>query len=355
MKGSFAFGVAALTASAVSVALLVALASANIAHAQFTSARAAPFLVISMTPVHPEPNDLVRLTVHSPLLDISNNNIVWNAGGKVIAQGIGTDSADITAGALGSRTDVTVQATALDGSALSATVQVVPTKIDLLFDSDSYVPPFYRGRALPSTGTSIFLEARPHFLRPDGSSLTDADIAYTWRRNGQVLASVSGRGKSRVAIPSPVLYSTDEISVEAISDDESFSGKASETIAAADPFVYLYEDSPLYGVLYNNALGASAQINESETTLSAIPYFASVRSPADPLFRYAWRVNGTPVNADSTAPNELTLSGDPQNYEARIELALTHARNLFLDAHGEWNITLSTSFLGDVFRSPFQQ
>ncbi|MDZ4227059.1 MAG: hypothetical protein U1D26_01120 [Patescibacteria group bacterium] len=339
----------------VAAALLFVVSGAGIAHAQFTSARAAPFLIISMTPVHPGPRDLVRLTVHSPLLDISKNNIVWNAGGKVIAQGVGVASADITAGALGSRTNVTVQATALDGSALSAAVHVVPTKIDLLFDSDSYVPPFYRGRALPSTGTSIFLEARPHFLRPDGSSLTDADITYTWRRNGQVLASVSGRGKSRVVIPSPVLYSTDDISVEAISDDESFSGEASEVIAAAGPFVSLYEDSPLYGILYNNALGASAQINESEITLAAIPYFASVASPADPLFRYSWRVNDTPVNVNNTAPNELTLSGDPQNYEARIDLALTHARNLFLDAHGEWNIKLSTSFLGDVFRSPFQQ
>ncbi|MDP2648762.1 MAG: hypothetical protein U1D26_02665 [Patescibacteria group bacterium] len=344
----FRYGVAA-------AALMFVVSGAGIAHAQFTSARTAPFLVISMTPIHPGPREAVHLTVHSPLLDISKNNIAWSAGGKVIAQGVGMDSADITAGALGSRTDVVVQATALDGSVLSATVRVVPTKIDLLFDSDSYVPPFYRGRALPSTGTSIFLEARPHFLRPDGSSLTDADITYTWRRNGQVLASVSGRGKSRVAIPSPVLYSTDRISVEAISDDESFSGEASEVIAAADPFVYLYEDSPLYGILYNNALGASAQINESEITLSAVPYFASVESPADPFFRYAWRVNGTSVNADNIAPNELTLSGDPQNYEARIELALTHARNLFLDAHGEWNVTLSASFLGDVFRSPFQQ
>jgi len=313
------------------------------AYAQFGLPGLENSISIGMSPAHPGPGDTVTLTAESSVFDLPQSSIVWNVNGKVVAQGVGATSVSTTVGGLGSLTSVTVDASAADGTSAEASAQIVPTEVDLLYDSDSYAPPFYRGKSLPSAGSNLYLQALPHFVSPNGSSPAASSLTYTWKKNGQVMGTVSGRGKSAIVIPAPVLYETDIMSVDVASSDGSLSGETSITVAAADPTVMLYEDHPLFGVLYGNALSASTFLPDSEMTFAAIPYFASVRTPSDPLLQYAWRVNGSSIATDPAKPNELTLQASPSNDTALIQLALTHATNFFLDASGSWNVSFSTA------------
>lgn len=333
----------------------VALLYASFAHAQFILPGVENALSISTTPAHPAPGDSVHLEARSALYDLSQSALTWRVNGKTFTAGEGVTSADIVAGSLGSEIDVSVDAVALDGAESFAEIAIIPTEVDLLFDSDSYVPPFYRGRALPSAGTHLHLEALPHLRVQGGKDLPASELTYTWRRNDEVLGSVSGKGKSSVTIAAPVLFATDVISVEVRSSNGVLSGEAQVQIPSLEPTLALYEDHPLYGILYNRALGAHTDIPDTEMTFAAIPYFAQSSGAQDHSLQYAWMVNETAIKADSTRPNELTINATNSNGEAELALELTHLTNVFLQAAGSWGITLSSrSGSNDAFHSGAQ-
>ena len=324
------------------------------ASAQYNLPGAENAIIIDTSALHPAPGEAVHLTAKSSLVDLSVSTLSWRSGGKVIAQGVGVVSADIVVGALGVPTTVTVSVSATRLEA-SAEATIIPTELDLLVDSDSYVPPLYRGRALPSAGTGALFQAIPRFKRPGGAFVPASDLIYTWRKNGEVESEISGRGRSSVRIPLMHLFGTDTISVEAKSADGTLSGEATTRLSAQEPRLVLYEDHPLFGTLFNNALGASTFVPESEMTFSAIPYFAQATALADPSLIYEWRVSGLSVPAEKETPNEITINASNSTGIALVELAVSHATNFYMDLKNSWNITFSSEGGAlDQFHTPTQ-
>ena len=226
----------------------------------------------------------------------------------------------------------------------SAQSSIPASPVDLLFDANSYVPPFYLGRALPSPGSVLRLHAIPH-LTPH---VPDSDITYTWRRDGAVVGAISGKGKSSVSIAGPTLFAADTISVDAVSADGTSYGSASVVIPSIDPQLTLYEDHPLFGIEYYNALLGQSSIPDLEMTFAAVPYFAAVSGPSDPSLNYAWIVNGASVAASATSSNEITINADNSSGVAAIAASLTSSVNFLLDASGAWNVLFSRGGAGQA-------
>jgi hypothetical protein len=128
-------------------------------------------------------------------------------------------------------------------------------------------------------------------------------------------------------------------------------GEAHTLISSVEPVIRLYQDHPLFGMEYWNALGANATIDESQMTFAAIPYFAPVASADDAQLLFAWRINGKDIEADGAAPNKVTLSAPGSATSAQVALELTHQSNLFLDARGSWNIFFAAGPANDPFRN----
>ncbi|MEK7156239.1 MAG: hypothetical protein AAB790_00320 [Patescibacteria group bacterium] len=329
----------------VTLAVCVFSLSALPAYAQFGLNDPGNALSIQFSPATPGPGDTVTVSVQSSLLDIRDSDILWEVGGKKIAQGKGVASAPVTAGALGEATTVAVTVAAQDGMSATAEAVIIPTELDLLVDSDSYTPPFYRGAPRPSAGTTLRLQTFPRFKR-GGVMIPAEQLIYTWRRNGEVLGSISGRGKAAAVIPVEHLFGTDTISVEARSADDRLAHVSSVSVTIQEPTLELYEDHPLYGVLYHRALPNSASLAGSEATFAAIPYFAQARNIYDPALQFDWRVNSTDIPANLKNPGELTINAENSSGIAFIELAVTHATNFFFDAKGTWNVTFSSPWAG---------
>ncbi|MEY4747288.1 MAG: hypothetical protein RLZZ416_337 [Candidatus Parcubacteria bacterium] len=305
--------------------------------------------MITTSPVYPGANEAVHLELTSSALDLDTSSIVWLVDGKAIAQGIGVTSVDVSTGALGTQKEVEVNIATANNIAASAKATIVPTGLDLLVDSDSYVPPFYRGRALASAGTNLIVEAIPYFRGPSGP-VSAPDLTYIWKRDGEAIGSVSGKGHFIVSIPSPHLYGSDTISVEARSSDGLFSGKASVTIPSIQPTLVLYEDHPLYGIRLGQAFGATSFVSGSEMAFAAIPYFAQARTAHDPALSYEWRVNDALIPVRSGQENEITINAKNSTGRALIGLELTHKTNFYLDAKSAWNVIFSS---GDAGQNPF--
>lgn len=321
-------------------------------YAQFSIPGSETALTLSFNPPNPGPRSTIVLTLQSPLYDLTQSDISWTVDGKVVSSGIGLYTLSLTTGALGRTQSVSVEVTAQNGVAtVNATVS--PTSIDILWESDSYTPPFYKGRALPSAGSAVTLVAMPHFMRQNGSSVPSENIIYTWRKDGEVIAGASGLGKASARIVGPLLYGSDLISVEAISQDGSLSGEAAVRIGDVEPALVLYKVHPLFGELFHQPLGATSFIPEVEMTFAAVPYFAAVDTPDDPKLNYEWRVNETSVPADAAHPGVLTINSAKSSGNALLRLALTHATNYFMSLNDAWKITFTRNGEPAGFSDPF--
>jgi hypothetical protein len=304
---------------------------------------------LSTTPRHPVAGERVTVRAESLPASIEAGELRWYINGVENTAARGKLETSFTAVSIGSETQVRAVLWE-DGFEVSAAEIIIrPTQLDLLWESDSYTPLLYRGRALPSAGTNLRMEAIPYFKRTDGTSIAADDIIFTWRRNGYVIGAVSGRGSSRVVLESPPLFGTDIISVEARTADNSYSGETSAQISAIEPVLALYEYHPLFGTLGQRALGAQSSFGEVEVSLIAIPYFVQANTPLSPDLEYAWRVDGNPIPNNETRPNKITVNAEGSTGVALIQLALSHATNLFLNASGSWGITLLDRGAADPF------
>ncbi|MDO8552487.1 MAG: hypothetical protein Q7S01_03060 [bacterium] len=333
------------------ICLTVFLFSPTTIHAQFNSPSELGKIFISLTPGNPAPGENVQLSATSPLIDLARSDIIWYADKKVIAEGRGQIHAGVTAGPAGSETDIVVIAQSENASATGEAF-LRPAEVGLMWESDSYTQPFYRGRALPSAGTKLRVQALARLVLPDGSSVPENEITYTWKRNGSVVGSVSGIGKSFAIFPSPSLFGTDIIEVEAASADGTRVGHASARIPSVEPVLALYEDHPLFGIMYGKALDKQISAKDQEMTFAAVPYFAQARSPDDEQFIYKWRVNGRDITADYARPSEITINSTDSSGEALLALTITRERNWNMKASGAWNI-LFPSGSGTPATDPF--
>lgn len=322
---------------------LTALFFALPAAAQFDPTLYSSSISIGFSPAHPAPGDTVTLSAVGSGIDLSRSEVAWYVDDKEVAHGFGIASTQVQAGALGSRKAIELDIVPPSGSFLTAKATLAPTEVDLLISSDSYVPPFYRGRALPTVGTRIIAEAIPRFALPGGALVPDSQLVFTWRYNGDVLKNASGLGKSSASIPIAHLFGGNDIAVEARTQDGTLSGAAEVSLASREPLLDLYEDHPLYGLLFNNALSSGARIAESEMTFAALPYFALASGPADAHLTYSWRVNGSQVRASATSSNELTINADNSSGQAYLELDLSQNNNIYTSISGAWSLTLSSS------------
>ncbi len=290
-------------------------------------------LSITVAPAYPRPGDQVTLTLTSTMHDLDSSAITWRAGGVVLSEGIGEKSARIIAGSLGQST--TVRADIAGGGGVQRSI--VPTSVDLLWESDSYTPPLYIGKALPSAGSRVKLAAFAYIPRVGGGFYDAKDLVYTWRLDGGLLKNLSGRGKSSASIAAPTLFGGYTVSVDVSTVDGRVSGRGSVTIRSVEPHLRLYRDHPLRGIEYGNALTATTFVDESEATFVAVPFFAPVTN-ANALV-YTWRVNGSALATDSDEPAKITLSSAAPGTRGVIELSLTHRANILMAAEGSWGMT----------------
>ena len=119
-------------------------------------------------------------------------------------------------------------------------------------------------------------------------------------------------------------------------------GSASTRLVPTKPIVLVYEDSPLYGPLWNREVGGEFVWSAKEVSFSAFPLFFSVSSRLDPALSYSWSVDGSGRQSGSKvtyrAPEEAEgisrIQVDVENLNqfvqtARRNLTIKFGQNIF--------------------------
>ena len=295
-------------------------------------------LSITTTPTFPAAEEMVTVSLSGYAVDIDRSLVVWYVDEKEVKRGPGLRTLEVQAPSLGSTKTIRVVAEEPSGILAAGEATLRPASVTLLWEADSYTPPFYRGRALPGSESPIRAAAIPNLRR--GATLIPTDeIIFTWLRDGARFTS--GRGLSSVTFAGPSLFDTDRITVVAESLDGTIVARNEIILRGADPKIELYEHHPLFGTLYHRAFVGTVMNRESEQKFAAVPFFASY-PPRDPRLTYTWSVNATDIAPDPKAPDILKLRRDDTfSGVITITLSLSSVVDLYLKATNAWSVQLS--------------
>lgn len=200
--------------------------------------------------------------------------------------------------------------------------------VDILFQGETYVHPFYQGRALWSQQSQITLTAIPQGL---GAS---SNLNYKWSKNGTVLGSVSGVGKNSLTFMDTLFSKPTNIRVEIVSETDGTLAESSVTLTPTSPVLYIYENNPLYGFMFHREVGGGYALEGKEVTFTAFPFFANARERQAANLSYKWSTNSGAGEA-----------GDSVTYRAPEEGAGTALVKLNLTNEGAVLPALTKNFL----------
>gem|GEM_PF-3489276 len=226
-------------------------------------------------PKVPKAFDRVTFTVENYSTKLEEDRIIWSVDGEVVQDQIGGDSIVVNMGKVGETKDVrvTIDSRSL-GRRWSRDLSLTPGDVAVLWEANTYIPPFYKGKPLPSYKSTIKLVPFPT-ISVRGRTLSPDNLLYKWSRNYRNIKEISGYGKRFSVLQTGGGAQQERLQLT-VSDPES--GATTEravTITIAEPKVLLYGGSPLQGVRYERVLGSELLVGELETTVRAEPFFFS--------------------------------------------------------------------------------
>lgn len=289
---------------------------------------------ISLEPAAPEPYSQVTLTLVSYDLNVDTSMVVWKVAGKEVKRGLGESSLTLSTGAVGVAIPVTATVSDVNGTVITSSVTVDPESVSLVWEApESYVPPFYEGKSLPSDGAAVRITAVPNMTVPASS------LSYTWFVEDEAISSASGAGKQTLLTNLDTLTDATNIRVVVRSPQ---GGVAEKTISLSPheimPMIYSYDE--LLGTNFTTSFKRRLELAK-DITLSLEPFYFSAKGGLDTTASYAWYIDGLPVTPQEKTL--LTLRPKAKTSGVRnLSIMLKNSRRRLQEAEADLQIVFDT-------------
>lgn len=257
-----------------------------------------------VTPETPGANETVLIEVQGVGSFLGSADITWKKDGKTVKNGIGERSFSFVTGALGQKTTVTV---AIDSSQGPFTQTFIfnPSRINLLWEAYTTVPPLYKGKALYSAGSDYKVVAFPTVY--SGAARINANaLTYQWFYHDDPVPEASGLGRFTFSRTGDQLQPSEDIAVDVYYGAAKV-GHGELSVPVSDPFIKLYSRDALRGTLYDAALPAAISLVGREITVQAEPYYFSAAAKKSGMIPFVWTLNDEPASGPDSAGGILTL------------------------------------------------
>lgn len=260
-------------------------------------------ILLKANPETPGAHESVSFTLTSALTDLDRATIAWYQNGILKESGKGKKTFSATTGDFGTTLSISAVVSTAEGVSATRRLSFKPLDIEISWEADTYTPPFYKGKALPSAQSTLRLSARVV-----GSTSNQSTFTYRWKKDGVALQALSGYGKSLITLEKAVAPSGTILEVSVYGSDGSFIGKEQMTVRPISPLVLFYEDRPLEGIRYQSALGGSMIAASNEFIVRTEPFFVSRADRENGKILYRWSFDGAPVK--TTAGGSTALVGE---------------------------------------------
>src|ERR1035437_1921549 len=282
-------------------------------------------ILMSMVPANPSPNEDVTLTVKSYAEDLDGVLITWSVDGKVMSSGVGKKTFSTKAPGTGSESTV-IATMAFPNVETTSTLIIKPSVMVLLWQAmDSYVPPFYKGKALAAPDTFVKVVAMPE-ISVNGVMIDPKNMTYSWQKDFGNEQDSSGYGKNFMLFKNDYLEHSNNAGVTVTTTDQKYSSAGRIDIGMTNPTLSFYKKDSSLGIIWEKALEDNHQILSDETIVAA-PYFISPKDIRNPTLVFNWFINDSPISVPSYRKNLMPLKvegGVSGVSQLKLEIASTN-------------------------------
>lgn len=278
-------------------------------------AAAASFNLV-VVPKSPDPGEVVTIDVQTFAFDKQRAGYEWSVNGLMQREASGEGRHSFTTLAPPDGRVVTVAVTATtpaeERQTRSATIR--GTRMPVYWWTDTAVPYWYRGKALPVVGSTVtFLVLAAH---PEADRL-----AYQWELNQNLIGRASGLQRKTFAIPLS-LHVAEHVTVTARDAAGEFSKIVTTAVQPVAPEVGIYELAPLRGIVAEQLTTFRAPSGD-EYHFVAVPFFFPSAAAA---LEYRWSLNGRAVTGSVAKPHGIRLRSNVGRATANnLSIEVAHA------------------------------
>ena len=301
-------------------------------------------IVVRINPTNPGPEELVTIFAESFSIDLDTSTVSWFVNDVLEGQSIGMTSFQFVTGDLGSINTIDIVAQTREGVLETERIIITPTDIDILLQANTFAHPLYNGKRIASVGSLIHLEVVPHFVNSGGERLNAQELIYSWSAENKALPRASGRGKHAIIVSQTKPVGSLFIEVEVRSADNTLFGKKGVTIPIRDSELFVYENNPLLGILFNTAIRGIYSLTSKETKFIAYPFFMSFTDRNASHITYLWKLNNTPIVLGDDRGSITVSHTGRERGEAEISVSVENSQEIFQRNNARFNIEFGRDF-----------
>ena len=280
-------------------------------------------LVTDISPEVPKPGDNVIISVETYGMDINTQLITWKQNGVEQLKGIGQKKFNFTMGQSGTLTKIDVVVSPKNAPAIKKSWSFSPVDVDILWQANTYTPPFYKGKALFTPEADITFVAMPNIVVA-GKRLDPSDIVYNWKVDGDVDGDNSGFGKNTFAYTGPIVLKPTLIQAEVYAAaNKSYTGINGFTLSNVYPQAIFYEDSPVYGTLFNKSIRNQFSTKADAVNMVVSPYFFSTPDKNTNI-QYTWNLNSSATDIPTDQNSALFKRKANDGGTANVSVVITN-------------------------------
>ena len=271
---------------------------------------------LSLVPAYPGLGEEFTATLGG--YGVVKTGVRWFINGREDSESRNKDSITLQASTIAVATTIEAVVATSNNITVTKKYVVTPKRVDLIVTANTLVPPFYKGRSLPSSGSTITATA---FVFSGGASVTNA-YSYLWKVNGKAQTNTAGKGNSTFTF-TPNFEKNILLSVDVQDQQGKIVAQKSQSIPIVQPELYFYEQNPLRGLSYT-ALRDPYIFVGDEMTIRAEGYFMNPTLRGTNILRQ-WSIGNKTVTTQENDPQEITVSKDGNSGSSKLSF---HIRNL---------------------------
>lgn len=207
-----------------------------------------------------------------------------------------------------------------------------------MFESyDSYVPPFYKGKALVPTQGTFKVVAMPNILL-EGEKINPSNLAYTWIKDGSVVSSASGWGKNYFIFQNSYLDKGNVIEVRVSDIMGGINASKRMNLKTANPKILFYRNDPTFGIMTEKSLNNGFSVNKDGDTIIAEPYFFSPKDLGSSNLTFDWFLSGEKIKT-LDIKNRLSIKPEGESGNGVIKVMINNIGTLFQSVEKQINVS----------------
>ena len=289
---------------------------------------------------NPQPGENVTITLESFSFDLSAASIVWIVNGKTHTQGVGMKKITVTAGKIGVPGILSAIVKTTEGREVQKSLTLKSGSVDIIWETRGYTPPFFKGKLPLSYQNSVHVVAIPHLSNDGVNEIDPKTLVYSWKRDGKYVTDGQGYGKQSIDIQLDMIPKPLSLEVEVYTREKTQNITVPVTIEPSNPSVLFYEESSLYGTLFNKILTGKVPLKNEEMRIRAVPYGFNINPKSDSN-TYAWSINNS-EQPDLLKNQSITIrpKADTEG-SSKISLEIRNQSAILQGARGEFTVYFS--------------